>query len=140
MAFALGLITSATLSVGAPGPAWKPTFEAPGLSYTVTEIAPGRNFQGSFMNARGDIAGTVPGPSPGFSHAAVYHDGKIIDLGALLNPAIDSEAQFVSLEGEVFLTTFVGGEFGFKGYVYKNGRFTLLKFPPRRGDERVRRY
>jgi hypothetical protein len=130
MALALGLITSATLSVGAPGPSLRPTLEAPDLSYTVTEIAAGQNFEGSFMNARGDIAGTVPGTIPGLSHAAVYQDGKIIDLGALLNPALDSEAQFISLEGEVFLTTFVGGEFGFKGYVYKHGRFSVLKFPP----------
>lgn len=129
-ALALGLITSATLSVGAPDPVLRPTFGAPGPSYTVTEIASGQNFEGNYMNARGEIAGMVPGPSPGLSHAAVYRDGKIIDLGALLNPAIDSEAQFVSLEGEVFLTTFTGGEFGFKGYVYKHGRFTILKFPP----------
>ena len=129
-ALALGLITSGNLSVGAPDPFLRPTLGAPCLSYTVTEIATGQNFQGSYMNARGEIAGTVPGPSPGLSHAAVYRDGQITDLGALLNPAMDSEAQFVSLEGEVFLTTFVGGEFGFKGYVYKHGRFTVLKFPP----------
>ena len=54
------------------------------------------------MNAIGQIAGTVT-VNVTISHAAIYRNGKVIDLGALLNPALSSEADFINLLGEVVL-------------------------------------
>jgi hypothetical protein len=127
---ALGLTISA---IGAPGANWTPTPAPP--SYTLTEIAPGKNFIGLYMNSFGEIVGSIPnslpGSMPGSFHAAIYVHGNIIDLGAQLNPAIESVASFVNLQGEVLVTSFTEtaeGDF-FAGYTYKNGRFTLVQFP-----------
>lgn len=75
-------------------------------SYTITEIAPGKGFVGAYMNNFGQIAGYIPASSPAYYHAAIYVGGKIIDLGAQLNPAAQSVASFINLRGEVLLITY----------------------------------
>jgi hypothetical protein len=129
---ALGLTMSAlgALSAkGADGDNLKRTPTPP--SYTLTEIAPGKGFAGAYMNNFGEIAGYIPAPSPAYNHAAIYVGGKIVDLGAQLNPAIPSQATFINLRGEVLLittTSITGGTFD-TGYTYKKGRFTPVKLP-----------
>src|SRR6202011_1554886 len=103
---ALGLTMSAlgVLSAkGADGDNLKRTPIPP--SFTLTEIAPGKGFVGAYMNNCGEIAGWIPASSPAYNHAAIYVGGKIVDLGAQLNPTTTSEASFINLKGEVLLST-----------------------------------
>lgn len=126
---ALGLIMSALVATsanGGLGDNWKRAPTPP--SYTLTEIAPGKGFVGAYMNNFGQIAGYIPASSPAYYHAAIYVGGKIIDLGAQLNPALQSVASFINLSGEVLLLTYPSTAGGVtNGYTYKNGRFTLVK-------------
>ena len=66
------------------------------LPIPITEIAPGKGFVGAYMNNFGQIAGYIPASSPAYYHAAIYLGGKIIDLGAQLNPAAQSVASFIT--------------------------------------------
>jgi hypothetical protein len=118
---ALGLIMSAMTALAAPPPLTP--------SYIYREIAPGKNFHGNYMNAFGEIAGYVETSPSGRDHAAIYRNGKVIDLGALLNADLNSEASFVNLKGEVTLTTFTGGVDGFTGYIYKRKVFSPVILP-----------
>jgi hypothetical protein len=119
---ALGLAMSATRVAGAnAAPASTPP------SYTLTEIASGQNFVGQYMNAFGEIVGYIPGPI--YYHAAVYAHGNLIDLGAKINPFLNSQAYYVNLQGEVLLITTNSKGIN-TGYTYKSGRFTALQFPP----------
>src|ERR1700733_15052407 len=72
-------------------------------SYSLAVVAPGTGFRGFRMNALGEIAGSIPANnpnSPGATHAAIYVDGSIIDLGAKLNPDIESSALAINLQGD----------------------------------------
>jgi hypothetical protein len=118
---ALGLTISAMTALAAPKPL--------SPSYYYTEIARGKNFHGNYMNAFGEIAGYVDTSSPGRGHAAIYRNGTVTDLGALLNADLDSEASFINLKGEVTLITFTGGMDGFTGYIYKGNEFSPVILP-----------
>jgi hypothetical protein len=118
---ALGLTISAMTALAALAPLTP--------SYTYSEIAPGKNFHGNYMNAFGEIAGYVDTSQPGRGHAAIYRKSKVIDLGALLNADLDSEASFINRKGEVTLTAFTGGTDGFTGYIFKRNVYSPVILP-----------
>jgi probable HAF family extracellular repeat protein len=78
-------------------------------SYSVTDIGVLPGFTqtiGNSVNALGEVAGScITSGSSGYSqHAFVFRRGKMIDFGALYNPALRTTAKFVNTEGEVILT------------------------------------
>jgi hypothetical protein len=102
-------------------------------SYSVTDIGvlPGfTQTMGNSINALGEVAGscsTYGASGLTSQHAFVYRGGKLIDFGAHYNPAQNTSAKFVNVEGEVILTYSV---FPYTySVLYRNGRFTNLPFP-----------
>jgi hypothetical protein len=101
---------------------------APIPSYTLTDL--GANTSGKSIDAVGDVAGSWRGANgSSVSHAFVYRRGKLIDLGALYDPTLQTCAYFTNILGDVLLTYTLPVNTVEYPVLYRNGRFTPLPFP-----------
>jgi hypothetical protein len=100
---------------------------APIPSYTLTDL--GANTSGKSIDAVGDVAGSWEGANgSSVSHAFVYRRGKLIDLGALYDPTLQTCAYFTNILGDVLLTYTLPVNTVEYPVLYRNGRFTPLPF------------
>ena len=109
----------------------------PSPSYSLTDLGvlPGfRQTLGHSINALGEVAGscsTYASSGTTSQHAFVYRRGKLIDFGALYNPALITSASFVNSEGDVILTygvpipPYYTADRNYS-VLYRNRRFTTL--------------
>jgi probable HAF family extracellular repeat protein len=109
-------------------------------TYTATNIGvlPGyETCQANSMDAAGDVVGFCATNDLGSQHAFLYHAGKMIDIGALYNPALFTCALYTNIRGEVILAKSGAFQYPVPSFIssneqpvlYRNGRFTPLTFP-----------
>jgi probable HAF family extracellular repeat protein len=109
-------------------------------SYTLTDIGllPGGYTRtwGNSIDAAGDVVGYCGGSNTLPDHAFRYHDGKLVDLGALFNPVLNTKALYTNVAGDVVLiqpsststypSLISSNE---QPVLYRNGQFITIPFP-----------
>jgi probable HAF family extracellular repeat protein len=58
---------------------------------------------GNSIDAAGDVVGYCGGSNTLPDHAFRYHAGKLVDLGALFNPALKTNALYTNVAGDVVI-------------------------------------
>ena len=111
----------------------------PAPSYAVTDIGVLPGFdecRGNSIDASGNVVGyCFKFGSGAVQHAFIYRAGKLVDLGAIFNPAVATEALYTNIRGEVLLAQSPTVQYPSlissdeQPVLYRNGRFTPLVFP-----------
>jgi hypothetical protein len=119
-ALALSLILSAASSKGEPD--CRPARTPRPPSYTLTEIGDRKIIAVNSGDSAGDIAGVLDAGN-GVQHACITQHGRVIDIGVLLGPTINSQAQNVNRLGHATISSDTGG------YLYKHGQLFPIVLP-----------
>jgi probable HAF family extracellular repeat protein len=111
----------------------------PAPTYTVTDIGVLPGFdecRGNTIDASGNVVGyCFKFGSAAVQHAFVYRDGKLVDLGAIFNPALATEALYTNIRGDIVLAQSPTVQYPSlissdeQPVLYRNGSFTPLTFP-----------
>jgi hypothetical protein len=111
----------------------------PAPSFAVTDIGVLPGFdecRGNSIDASGNVVGyCFKFGSAAVQHAFVYRAGKLVDLGAIFNPALATEALYTNVRGDILLAQSPTVQYPSlisadeQPVLYRNGRFTPLTFP-----------